>query len=216
MDEAAAIPITGGCVVRPARAVLTAASDALPAGRQFPLSGYRAPRSGGLPQPAGQRGPPQFPSSPSERSEPSTPGSSSRLRSRVFTASVSLRPEGRARLQRGTGCRGELCMIPLPRAHSPRGRLRLTLRTARSIPLEGLSTLGFDQKPGARRPTPVQRDGAGSCHRRRGGHRGGDRGGRQPAAVCHQVRARTWSHTAPRLPSATTAEATDREVVTSR
>ena len=37
-----------------------------------------------------------------------------------------------------------LSLIPLTRALSRRGRLRLTLRTARSLPLEGLSTLGFD------------------------------------------------------------------------
>ena len=112
----------------------TTASDALPAGRPLPLAGYRTPRSGGLPQPPGQRGPPQFPSSPSERSEPSTPGSSSRLRSRVFTASMAFALRDGARLS----------LIPLSRAHSRRGRLRLTLRTARSLPLQGLLTLGFD------------------------------------------------------------------------
>jgi len=37
-----------------------------------------------------------------------------------------------------------LSLIPLAQAHSRRGRLRFTLRTARSLPLEGLLTLGFD------------------------------------------------------------------------
>ncbi len=36
-----------------------------------------------------------------------------------------------------------LSLSPLARAHSRRGRLRLTLRTARLLPLEGLLTLGF-------------------------------------------------------------------------
>jgi hypothetical protein len=37
-----------------------------------------------------------------------------------------------------------LSLVPLARAHSRRGRLRVMLRTAQSLPLEGLSTLGFD------------------------------------------------------------------------
>jgi len=52
-------------------------------------TGYRAPRSGDLPQSPGRGRPPQFPPPPSERSAPSTPGSSSRLHSRIFTASMA-------------------------------------------------------------------------------------------------------------------------------
>src|SRR3954454_20656775 len=37
-----------------------------------------------------------------------------------------------------------LSLIPLSRAHSRRGRLRFTVPTARSLPLQGLLTLGFD------------------------------------------------------------------------
>jgi hypothetical protein len=45
-----------------------------------------------------------------------------------------------------------LSLIPLTRARSRRGRLRLTLRTAQSLPLHGLLTLHFDRRafpPGA-------------------------------------------------------------------
>jgi len=54
--------------------------------------------------------------------------------SRPFTASMAFTLKDGARLS----------LIPLPQAHSRRGRLRFMLRTARSLPLEGLLTLGFD------------------------------------------------------------------------
>ena len=60
--------------------------------------------------------------------------------SRVFTASMAFA------LRTGLGS-------PFPltkRAHSRRGRLRLMLRTARSLPLEGLLTLGFDRAVSSR------------------------------------------------------------------
>src|SRR5712691_5925361 len=43
------------------------------------ITGYRARRSGGIRNPPGRGGPPQFPSPPSERSAPHTPGGSSGL-----------------------------------------------------------------------------------------------------------------------------------------
>src|SRR6266567_7617093 len=46
-----------------------------------------------------------------------------------------------------------LSLDPPRRARSRRGRLRLTLRTARSLPLEGLLTLHFDA--GRFPPTPA-------------------------------------------------------------
>jgi hypothetical protein len=57
--------------------------------------GYRTPRSGACPQPPGQRGPPQFPPSPSKRSAPSTPGGSWRLHVQGLHRFHGLRPEGR-------------------------------------------------------------------------------------------------------------------------
>ena len=84
----------------------------------------------------GRRGPLQFPPSLSERSAPLTPGSPSRLPSRVFTASMAFTLTLRARLS----------LFPLSRGSSRRGRLRLMLRTVRLLPLTGLSTLGFDTR----------------------------------------------------------------------
>jgi hypothetical protein len=57
--------------------------------------GYRTPRSDACPQPPGQRGPPQFPPSPSKRSAPSTPGGSWRLHVQGLHRFHGLRPEGR-------------------------------------------------------------------------------------------------------------------------
>jgi hypothetical protein len=61
-------------------------------------TGYRTSRSGELPQSPGRGRPPQFPPSPSERSTPSTPRSSSRLHSRICTASVAFALRDGARL----------------------------------------------------------------------------------------------------------------------
>jgi hypothetical protein len=59
------------------------------------LTGYRARRSHGSPQPPGRGGPPQFPPPPSERSAPSTPGGSSGLHLQALHPFHGLRPEGR-------------------------------------------------------------------------------------------------------------------------
>src|SRR3954447_6606514 len=72
----------------------TAASDALPARAHFPGSpviGRNAPTT---PQPSGRGGPPQFPPSPSDRSTPHTPGSSSGLRFQALHPFHGLRPDG--------------------------------------------------------------------------------------------------------------------------
>ena len=62
------------------------------------ITGYKARRSSGFPQPPGRGGPPQFPPSPSERSAPSTPGDFSGLHSRLFTPSVAFALRDGARL----------------------------------------------------------------------------------------------------------------------
>ena len=63
----------------------------------FPgVTGYRTPRSGSnIRRLPGRGGPPQFPPPPSIRSAPHTPGSSSRLRSRLCTASMAFAPISR-------------------------------------------------------------------------------------------------------------------------
>lgn len=75
IDEAGALPIADGCVVRPARTGTTAASDSLSVACRFP--GYRlwAGRAPGHPQATDRGGSPQFPARPCERSAPPTPGS---------------------------------------------------------------------------------------------------------------------------------------------
>jgi hypothetical protein len=61
------------------------ASDPLPG-----LAGYRTPRSRQhKPRPPGRGGPSQFPPPPSIRSAPHTPGSPSRLHSRIYTTSMA-------------------------------------------------------------------------------------------------------------------------------
>ena len=72
----------------------------------------------------GRGGPPQFPSSPSERSTPSTPGSSSGLQFQALDPFHGLHPTGRG--------------SALPDTRSRRGRLRLMLRTARSHTPNGM------------------------------------------------------------------------------
>jgi hypothetical protein len=108
-----------------------AASDAHPAGHPLPGSspviGLRVPTAPDR-RPSGLGGPPQFPPPPSERSAPSTPGSSSGLHSRIFTPSMAFTVTDSARL----------FLHPRPRAGTlTAGRLRLTLRTARSRPPKG-------------------------------------------------------------------------------
>ena len=94
-------------------------------------TGYRTPRSGESPQSPGRGRPPLFPPSPSQRSAPSTPRSSSRLNSRLCTASMAFTLKDGA----------QLSFDPAPsRALSRRGRLRLMLRTAQLLPL----TRAFD------------------------------------------------------------------------
>ena len=61
-------------------------------------TGYRTPRSGASPQSPGRGRPPLFPPSPSQRSAPSTPRSSSRLNSRLCTASMAFTLKDGARL----------------------------------------------------------------------------------------------------------------------
>ena len=70
-------------------------------------TGYRTPRSGASPQSPGRGRPPLFPPSPSQRSAPSTPRSSSRLNSRLCTASMAFTLKDGARLS----------FDPAPRGH---------------------------------------------------------------------------------------------------
>src|SRR5919108_771763 len=62
-----------------------------------PVIGRDAPTAPSR-RPPGWGGPPQFPPPPSERSEPSTPGSSSGLHSRLSTPSVAFAVRDAARL----------------------------------------------------------------------------------------------------------------------
>jgi hypothetical protein len=135
MNEAAALP--SPTVVLSARLKRYYGRLRLPPGRR-PLPGiavYRTPCSGGNRRPPGRGGSPQFPPPPSERSAPSTPGSSSGLRSGIYTSSMAFALKSGARLSLAPA-NGGLSLR--------RGRLHLTLRTARSLPPKGLSTLGFD------------------------------------------------------------------------
>jgi hypothetical protein len=97
-------------------------------------------------EPPGRGGPPQFPPPPSERSEPPYAGRS------LGAAIQDLHPfHGLRRDERGSA-------PPLPhpngQASLRRGRLRLTLRTAQSLPQKGFrrcaSTLGVS--PQSRQP----------------------------------------------------------------
>ena len=100
-------------------------------------------------RPPGRGGPPQFPPPPSERSAPSTPGSSSGLQSRLFTPSVAFAVKDATRL-------------PLP--PTPKRWAAITTRQAsldatdRSVaPPEGLLTLGFDPARFQTRPPACYR-----------------------------------------------------------
>ena len=71
---------------------------------------------------------PQFPPSPSERSEPSTPGSSSRLHTRIYTSSMAFTLRNRARLSLRPTEAGTL---------NDAAGFAWTLRTAQSLPQKG-------------------------------------------------------------------------------
>jgi len=89
--------LTDGCVVRTAQAVLRPPPTPSLQSVHFPaLAGYRTLRSSGR-RPLGRGGPPQFPSSPSKRSTPSRPESSSGLRSRLDTPSMAFTLKSGAR-----------------------------------------------------------------------------------------------------------------------
>ena len=127
--------LTAGSVVRPAQAVLRpppTPSRHPPTSRL--ITGYRTRRSRQHQphRPPGRGGPPQFPPPPSERSAPSTPGSSSGLHIQALHPFHGLHPIGRG--------------SALPNTRSRRGRLRLTLRTARSHTPKGCLTLRFDPR----------------------------------------------------------------------
>lgn len=99
------------------------------------VTGYRTPRSDESPQSPGRGRPPLFPPSPSQRSAPSTPRSSSRLNSRFCTASMAFTLKDGARLSFDPAAHGHFhdaadfasCCGPLS-----------------CSPLQGLSTLHFD------------------------------------------------------------------------
>src|SRR5918994_5872692 len=132
MDEAAALPSPRVLLSR--RLKRYYGRLRLPPGTQTTSrlsTGYRTRRSDNTPStgPPGRGGPPQFPPPPSERSEPSYAG-------RFLGAAIQdLHPfHGLRRDSRGSA-------PPLPhprgRASQRRGRLRLTLRTAQSLPQQG-------------------------------------------------------------------------------
>src|SRR3954470_4372530 len=86
--------LTGGCVVRPAQSVLWPPPTPFRPVVHFPRSsviGRHAPTTH-VRRLSGRGGPPQFPPPLSERSAPHTPGSSSRLQSRSYTASLAFTP----------------------------------------------------------------------------------------------------------------------------
>jgi hypothetical protein len=136
MNEAAALPITDGSVVRSAQSVHMAASDAHPAPRPLPgLTGYRTGRSDDRSAaPPGRGGPPQFPPPPSKRSTPHTPGGSSGLRFQALHPFHGLHPE-----RPGSA-------PPLPPEGGPLTTRQVSLNAADRLvaPPEGLLTLGFD------------------------------------------------------------------------
>ena len=115
----------------------TAASDSLPAGRPLPedhpVIGRRAPATNR--RPLGRGGSPQFPSPPSERSTPSTPGSSSELQFQDLRSFRGLRRDGL----------GSALPLPTQRAGTLTARQASLNAADRSVaPPKGLLTLGFD------------------------------------------------------------------------
>ena len=116
----------------------TAASDSLPAGRPLPedhpVIERHTPTSTPQHQ-SGRGGSPQFPPPPSERSTPSTPGSSSGLRLQDLHPFHGLRRDGL----------GSALPIPHPKAGTLTARQASLNAADRSVaPPKGLSTLGFD------------------------------------------------------------------------
>jgi hypothetical protein len=133
MNEAAALPSPAVMLsAHTAQAVLRpppTPSRHPATSRLTPVIGHDAPTARFRRRP-GRGGPPQFPPSPSERSAPSTPRSSSGLQLQALHPFHGLHPTGRG--------------SALPDTRSRRGRLRLMLRTARSHTPEGCLTLRFD------------------------------------------------------------------------
>ena len=144
-DEAAALPITGGYVVRPAQPVLRPPPTPTRPGGPLPeVIGYRTPRSGSKTRrPPGRGGPPQFPPPPSIRSAPHTPGSPSRLRFYTASMAFTLISEGSA-----------LPAPPEDGTSNDAAGFASCYGPHRRSPLTGLSTLGsgparFQAKPPA-------------------------------------------------------------------
>ncbi len=126
--------LTASCVVRSAQAVVRPPpTPSRPASTSRPSSviGRDAPTAPNR-RLSGRGGSPQFPPPPSERSVPSTPGSSSGLRFQALHPFHGLHQTGQG--------------SALPATRSRRGRLRLTLRTARSHTPKGCLTLRFDPR----------------------------------------------------------------------
>jgi hypothetical protein len=116
----------------------TAASDSLPAGRPLPEDHpviRRQHSDEHTAAPPGRGGSPQFPPPPSERSTPSTPGSSSELQFQDLRSFRGLRRDGL----------GSALPIPHPKAGTLTARQASLDAADRSVaPPKGLSTLGFD------------------------------------------------------------------------
>jgi hypothetical protein len=96
-------------------------------------AGYRTEHSGALRRSPGRGGPPQFPPSPSERSAPSTPGSSSGLHSRLLTPSMAfaVKPAARLSLDPYRGSCNDAAGFAYrygPLSRSPKGALDAGLR----------------------------------------------------------------------------------------
>jgi hypothetical protein len=125
-----------GCVVRLARSVLRPPPTPVrhgPLPGSSPVIGRRS--SSGTPQSAGPGWASQFPPPPSARCAPPTPGSSSRLHSRIFTASVAFALRDWARLS----------LSPPRTAGTLTTRQASPDTTDRAVaPLTRLLTLGFD------------------------------------------------------------------------
>ena len=136
MNEAAALPITGGSVVRPAQSVLRPPPTPTRHHAPFPGSpviGRVAPTTRSAASP-GRGGPPQFPPPPSKRTTPHTPGGSSELHIQALHPFHGLR-----RVARGSA-------PPLPPEGGQITTWQASLNAADRLvaPPKGLSTLGFD------------------------------------------------------------------------
>ena len=135
MNEAAALPSPAVLLSAPAQAVLRPPpTPSRPAPTSRLITGYRTRRSDRHSAgPPGRGGPPQFPPPPSERSTPSTPGSSSGLHSRLFTPSMAFAVTDR------------LGSPPPPEGGTLTTRQASLDAADRSVaPPTGLLTLGFD------------------------------------------------------------------------